>query len=71
MIRNELDNGHYTVSHTFGNRRERDNIPGGRVLLTRVRNDDCSDHRAASTCSSRALWVHASDTRLFGLRTSR
>ena len=43
-------------------------MPGGRVLLTRVTNDDCSDHRVLSACSSKARQVHASDTRLPLLR---
>ena len=42
-------------------------MPGGRVLLTRVVNDRCSDHNVLSACSSKARQAHASDTRLFGL----
>ena len=58
----------YNTKHTCGSGLEGSNMPGGKVLLMRVTNDCCSDHRVRRACSSKARQVHARDTRLILLR---
>ena len=69
-IREKQSNVRY-AQRTCGSGLEGGIMPGGKVLLMRVLNDDCSDHRVLRACSSKARQVHASDTRLRLLRRRR
>ena len=69
-IGNKPHNDHRT-ERTCGSGLEGGKIPGGKVLMIKVANDGCSDHRVLSACSSKARQVHASDTRLLQLPRER
>ena len=61
----------YNTKRTCGSGLEGGEMPGGKVLLMRVTNDGCLDHKGRRACSSKARQVHARDTRLRLLRRRR